>query len=320
MSLDLAPERNPALVIPAPAIPATRALASAMRPHQWVKNLVLFGGLIFSKSLLNPGLFVSSLQACLLFCFASSAVYLLNDLRDIEKDRQHPKKRNRPLAAGQLSPQLAVAAMCGLALIAVCGGFQLGITFGALVSIYMIQNVAYTFWLKQQPILDVMCIASGFVLRAVAGAIVIGTVPSPWMVLCTMTLAIFVGFGKRRHELVSLNEDATSHHDCLAGYSQQFLDLMMAISAASAIVCYALYTVASETVARFDTRLLVLTTPFVIYGVFRYLYLVHLRTEGGDPSRLLVSDRPILINGILWAAAICFIVYAPPAWRPWWAV
>jgi hypothetical protein len=156
MSLDLAPERNLA-----PAIPATRALASAMRPHQWVKNLVLFGGLIFSKSLLNPGLFVSSLQACLLFCFASSAVYLLNDLRDIEKDRQHPKKRNRPLAAGQLSPQLAVAAMCGLALIAVCGGFQLGITFGALVSIYMIQNVAYTFSLKQQPILDVMCIASG---------------------------------------------------------------------------------------------------------------------------------------------------------------
>jgi 4-hydroxybenzoate polyprenyltransferase len=246
--------------------------------------------------------------------------FLLNDLRDIEMDRLHPRKRNRPLAAGQLSPHLAVAAMFGLATIAAVGGFQLGITFGALVTIYMLQNVAYTYWLKHQPILDVMCIASGFVLRAVAGAIVIGTVPSPWMVLCTMTLAVFVGFGKRRHELVSLNDNATSHRDCLAGYSQQFLDLMMAISAASAIVCYALYTVASETVARFETQLLVLTTPFVIYGIFRYLYLVHLRTEGGDPSKLLVSDRPILINGFLWAAAICFIIYAPAAWRPWWAV
>lgn len=315
MSLDLAQPSSPASTMP-----ATRALATAMRPHQWVKNLVLFGGLVFSKSLMNPALLVQSLQAFLLFCFASSAVYLLNDLRDIERDRLHPKKRNRPLAAGQLSPQLAVAAMFGLATIAVLGGFQLGITFGALVTIYMLQNVAYTYSLKHQPILDVMCIASGFVLRAVAGAIVIGTVPSPWMVLCTMTLAVFVGFGKRRHELVSLNEDATNHRVCLAGYSQQFLDLMMAISAASAIVCYALYTVASETVARFETRLLVLTTPFVIYGIFRYLYLVHLRTEGGDPSKLLVSDRPILINGFLWAAAICFIVYAPAAWRPWWAV
>jgi len=146
---------------------------------------------------------------------------------------------------------------------------------GALIAIYLVLNVAYTFSLKQQPILDVMCIASGFVLRAVAGSIVIATVPSPWIVLCTMTLAVFVGFGKRRHELLSLSVDATKHRDCLAGYSQQFLDLMMAVSAASAVVSYSLYTMADQTVARFGTHLLMATTPFVMYGIFRFFYLVH---------------------------------------------
>lgn len=301
-------------------IPATRAVALAMRPHQWVKNLLLFGGLIFSKSLFDPGLLLRSVQGFFLFCFASSAVYLLNDLRDIENDRMHPKKRLRPLASGELSPRLAVVAMFAQTLVAVVGGFQLGITFGGLVAIYLALNVAYTFSLKQQPILDVMCIASGFVLRAVAGTIVIGTVPSPWIVLCTMTLAVFVGFGKRRHELVSLSADATKHRDCLAGYSQQFLDLMMAVSAASAVVSYSLYTVADQTVTRFGTHLLMATTPFVMYGIFRFFYLVHLCTEGGDPSKLLVTDRPMLINGALWALSICAIVYAPTDWLPWWAI
>ncbi|MHC4879145.1 MAG: decaprenyl-phosphate phosphoribosyltransferase [Planctomycetota bacterium] len=299
---------------------SVRALCRAMRPHQWVKNLLLFGGLIFSKSLFDPVLLMKSVQGFFLFCFASSAVYLLNDLHDIENDQLHPKKRLRPLASGDLSPRLAVAGMVTLVLIAVTGGFQLGITFGALVTIYLTLNVAYTFSLKQQPILDVMCIASGFVLRAVAGTIVIATVPSPWIVLCTMTLAVFVGFGKRRHELVSLSDDATKHRDCLAGYSQQFLDLMMAVSAASAVVSYSLYTVAQQTVDRFGTQLLMATTPFVMYGIFRFFYLVHLRTEGGDPSKLFVTDRPTLINGALWALSICAIVYTPAEYLPWWAV
>jgi len=301
-------------------IPATRALARAMRPHQWVKNLLLFGGLIFSRSLFDFSLLLLSIQGFFLFCFASSAVYLLNDLRDIENDRQHPKKRLRPLASGDLSPRLAVTAMLALVVIVVAGGFHLGISFGLLISIYLTLNVAYTFSLKQQPILDVMCIASGFVLRAVAGTIVIATIPSPWIVLCTMTLAVFVGFGKRRHELVSLSDDATKHRSCLAGYSQQFLDLMMAVSGASALVSYALYTVADQTVTRFGTQLLMATTPFVMYGIFRFFYLVHLRTEGGDPSKLFVTDRPTLINGALWAFSICAIVYAPTDWLPWWAV
>ncbi|MBI1314141.1 decaprenyl-phosphate phosphoribosyltransferase [bacterium] len=299
---------------------ASEALSRAMRPHQWIKNLLLFGGLIFSKSLFDPLLLLRSVQGFLLFCFASSAVYLLNDLHDVEKDRQHPKKRLRPLASGDLSPRLAVAAMIVLMLIAVVGSFKLGITFGALITIYLALNFAYTLSLKQQPILDVMCIASGFVLRAVAGAIVIATVPSPWLVLCTMTLAVFVGFGKRRHELVSLSEDATRHRDCLAGYAPQFLDLMMAVSAASALVSYSLYTVAEQTVARFGTPLLIATTPFVMYGIFRFFYLVHLRTEGGDPSKLFVTDRPMLINGVLWVLTVSVIVYAPAEWLPWWAM
>ncbi len=295
-----------------------RPLIKAMRPYQWVKNLLLFGGLIFSKSLFDAAALIRSVEAFCLFCLASSAVYLLNDLKDAERDRLHPQKRSRPLASGELSSTLATWAMLLLATVAVAGGYHLGISFGTWLLLYLTLNVAYTLVLKHQPILDVMCIASGFVIRAVAGVIVIGAVPSPWIVLCTMTLAFFVGFGKRRHELTSLDDDATRHRNSLAGYSAQFLDLMMAVSAATAMVSYALYTVAEETLDRFGSHLLMATTPFVAYGIFRYFYLVQLRAGGGDPSRTLVTDRPTLINGFLWAVAICVIVHTPLEWLPWW--
>lgn len=295
-----------------------RPLVKAMRPYQWVKNLLLFGGLIFSKSLFDGFALVRSVQAFFLFCFASSAVYLLNDLKDVERDRLHPQKRSRPLASGELNVNVAKSAMLLLAAIAVAGGYALGISFGTWLLLYLTLNVAYTLVLKHQPILDVMCIASGFVIRAVAGVIVIGAIPSPWIVLCTMTLAFFVGFGKRRHELTSLNDDATKHRNSLSGYSAQFLDLMMAVSAAAAMMSYALYTVAEETVDRFGSHLLMATTPFVMYGVFRYFYLVQLKAGGGDPSKLLVTDRPTLINGFLWAVAICVIIHTPLEWLPWW--
>ncbi len=295
-----------------------RPLLKAMRPYQWVKNLLLFGGLVFTKSLFDVAALVRSVEAFFLFCFASSAVYLLNDLKDIERDRLHPQKRLRPLASGELNVTVAKWAMLLLAAIAVAGGYQLGISFGTWLLLYLTLNVAYTLVLKHQPILDVMCIASGFVIRAVAGVIVLAAVPSPWIVLCTMTLAFFVGFGKRRHELTSLCEDAARHRHSLSGYSAQFLDLMMAVSAATAMVSYALYTVAEETVDRFGSHLLMATTPFVMYGIFRYFYLVQLRAGGGDPSKLLVTDRPTLINGFLWAVAICVIIHTPLEWLPWW--
>lgn len=299
-------------------VAVARALLKAMRPYQWVKNFLLFGGLIFSKSLFDAVALTRSVQAFFLFCFASSAVYLLNDLKDVERDRLHPQKRLRPLASGELSVFHAAIAMVTLAALAIAGGYALGISFGTWLVLYLLLNLAYTLSLKHQPVLDVMCIASGFVIRAVAGVIVIAAVPSPWIILCTMTLAFFVGFGKRRHELTSLNDDATKHRDSLAGYSAQFLDLMMAVSAAAAMMSYALYTVAEETVERFGSHLLMATTPFVMYGIFRYFYLVQLKAGGGDPSKLLVTDKPTLINGFLWALSICVIIHTPLEWLPWW--
>ncbi len=295
-----------------------RPLLKAMRPYQWVKNLLIFGGLIFTKSLFDGVALIRSIEAFFLFCFASSAVYLLNDLKDVERDRMHPQKRLRPLASGELNVTVAKWALVLLAATAIAGGYQLGISFGTWLLLYLTLNVAYTLVLKHQPILDVMCIASGFVIRAVAGVIVLAAVPSPWIILCTMTLAFFVGFGKRRHELTSLCDDATKHRVSLSGYSAQFLDLMMAVSAATAMVSYALYTVAEETVDRFGSHLLMATTPFVMYGIFRYFYLVQLRAGGGDPSKLLVTDKPTLINGFLWAVAICVIIHTPLEWLPWW--
>jgi 4-hydroxybenzoate polyprenyltransferase len=208
--------------------------------------------------------------------------------------------------------------MLCLGTISLVGGFLVSRWFCALLMIYLGMNVLYSLRLKHVVILDVMIIAVGFVLRAVAGAVAIGVDTSPWMVLCTMTLALLVGFGKRRNELCVLKEEASSHRACLEGYTTQFLDMMMSISGGAAIVCYTLYTMANLTVQRFGSHALVLTTPFVIYGVFRYLYLIHVKSEGGDPSRLFVTDIPILFNGLLWGVSCAVCVYTPAEWLPWW--
>jgi 4-hydroxybenzoate polyprenyltransferase len=296
---------------------ANRALAISLRPHQWVKNVLVFGGVIFSQSLIDPAAVIKSVHAFLTFCFAASAVYLLNDLHDLEEDRRHPTKRLRPLAAGELSPGTVVTTMLLLAMASIGNALLINVAFGVILSSYLVMNVAYSLRLKQVVILDVMIIAFGFLLRAVAGAVAIGVQPSPWLVLCTLTLALLVGFGKRRHELTLLKHEAASHRACLEGYSPEFLDAMMTICASAAVVTYALYTMAAETVARFGSHGLVLTTPFVIYGIFRYLFLIHKRSEGGDPAKLFVSDRPTLWNAALWCLTSCFVVYAPPGWLPW---
>ena len=296
----------------------TYALAKSMRPHQWIKNTLLFAALVFSQSLFDIHAVILSVQGFLLFCLAASAVYLLNDLNDLEEDRVHPKKRHRPLAAGIISPSAVMTAMACLAVVALTGGILISRWFCALLMIYLTMNVLYSVRLKHVVILDVMIIAVGFVLRAVAGAVAIGVDTSPWMVLCTMTLALLVGFGKRRNELCVLKEEATSHRACLEGYSPQFLDMMMSISGGAAIVTYTLYTMANLTVQRFGSHALVLTTPFVIYGVFRYLFLIHQKTEGGDPAKLFVTDRPTLLNGCLWVLACAVCVYTPVEWLPWW--
>ena len=204
-----------------------------------------------------------------------------------------------------------------LAVGSVGSAFTINKSFGGLLAVYVLMNVAYTLRLKQVVILDVMILACGFVLRAVGGAVAIGVPASSWLVLCTMTLALLVGFGKRRNELAVLQGDAANHRSNLEEYSLPFLDVMMTVSAAAAVIMYALYTAAAAHLRKDGSPMLVLTTPFVIYGIFRYLYLVHQRTEGGDPSRLFVSDRPFVINGVLWVLACCAAIYGPTHWAIW---
>ncbi len=314
MSTELA-EESPALSFRMTS--AVRGLLVSLRPQQWVKNTLLFGGLIFSRSLMHWTTVRLSLCAFAIFCMASSGVYLLNDLCDVEADRRHPLKRFRPLAAGKFSLNVARGAMGVLLLGSALLALLLRPAFALTLVVYLLLNVAYSLGLKRVVILDVMAIALGFVLRAVAGAVVIGVTASPWLVLCTLMLALLMSFGKRRHELNLLEGEAHNHRQSLDGYSIQFLDLMMTISAGAAVVTYALYTMADETVARFNSHSLVLTVPFVLYGIFRYLFLVHKRMEGGDPARLLVTDMPTLINVGLWVVVVCFILYGPRAWHPW---
>lgn len=286
--------------------------ALALRPHQWVKNVLVFGALVFSRSLLDWSAIRLSMSAFLLFCAASSGIYLLNDLRDIDQDRKHPAKRLRPLASGAVHPSVAFAMMGVLLVGSLVGSFVLRAEFAVILLSYVILNIAYSFGLKRMVIVDVMVIALGFVFRAVAGAVVIGVATSPWLILCTLTLALLVGFGKRRHELSLLGGDAQAHRASLESYSLPFLDMMMGISGATAVVTYSLYTLAAETVARVGTHYLVLTVPWVMYGIFRYLYLVHQQKEGGDPSHLFVSDSPTLVNAILWAVTVCLVIYYRP--------
>lgn len=302
----------------APSVRVTHAVAKSMRPHQWLKNTLLFSGLVFSQSLFDIQRVLLSIQAFCLFSFAASAVYLLNDLVDLKEDRLHPKKKLRPLAAGIISPMVVMTVMVILATVALAGGLVMSRSFCGLLFLYLAMNVAYSVRLKHVAILDVMIIAAGFLLRVIAGAVAIGIEASPWLILCTLTLSLLVGFGKRRNEIVVMRDNAVGHRACLAGYTPHFLDLMMTIAAGSAVVTYALYTMADETVARLGSHVLVFTTPFVIYGIFRYLFLIHVESKGGDPSRLFVSDRPTLINGGLWTVACIICVYTPVEWLPWW--
>jgi 4-hydroxybenzoate polyprenyltransferase len=290
------------------------AWVASLRPHQWVKNSLVFSGLIFSGSLVRKEAVWISLTAFLIFCLGSSGVYLLNDLRDLEADRRHPVKRLRPLAAGTITRTAASVSLIILLVSSITVALLLHQSFGLVFSLYLLLSIAYSLGLKQIVILDVMVVASGFVLRAVAGAIVIGVQASHWLILCTLMLALLVAFGKRRQELILLNNDAPNHRAILGAYTTQLLDLMMAITSAASVITYSLYTMASETVARVGSRNLILTVPFVLYGVFRYLYLVHRREGKEDPARLFVTDLPMLVNALLWVIAVCFIIYGPRGW------
>jgi len=276
----------------------------------------VFAGLIFSQSLFTP-LVWPALAAFAIFCALSGAVYLFNDLADMEKDRLHPTKRRRPIASGALSVPAAVALGVLTLVGSLVAAYALSARFGVVATVYAALLTAYSVWLKHVVILDVLTVAIGFVLRAVAGAAAIGVDISGWLVICTILVALFLALGKRRHEYLTLHGDAAAHRPILAEYSESFLDQMVAVVTASTVTAYALYTMSPDTVAKFHTRWLPLTLPFVLYGVFRYLYLLYRRELGGNPSDLLLSDRALLINTVLWMVALLLIIYGP-VWGPVW--
>ena len=288
-----------------------RGLVLTMRPREWSKNLLVFSSLIFSKSLTDPKNFAVTVAGFAAFCAASSGVYLFNDLCDLRADREHPTKRNRPIASGQLN--LNVARFAAFILFASAGiaAWLLNPAFAAVIAVYTITCLGYSLGLKNIVILDVILIATGFVLRAISGAVLINVVASEWLVLCTSMVALLIGFGKRRHELVLLADAAHNHRKSLGEYSLSFLDAIMNICAGAAVLTYALYTKADDTVARVGSHWMLATIPFVVYGVFRYLFLIHRRQAGGDPVQILFHDRPTLLNLLLWITAAGLVIYLP---------
>jgi 4-hydroxybenzoate polyprenyltransferase len=294
-----------------PSMSLPRALLVSLRPHQWLKNAVVLAALVFSKNLFDADALARAFLATAVFCALAGAVYLVNDLVDLERDRLHPVKRARPLASGALTPALGRAAAVLLFAAALAAAVALGRGFLLCAAGYLALGLGYSLAFKQVVILDVLAVALGFVLRAVAGAVAIGVHFSPWLLVCTILLALFLALAKRRHELVTLG-DAPAHRQILAEYTPYLLDQMIAVVTASCLTAYAFYTLAPETVEKYRTERLALTIPFVIYGIFRYLYLVHRRELGGSPTDVLLTDRPLLAAVALCAVAMVLIVYTAP--------
>ncbi|MHB1191384.1 MAG: decaprenyl-phosphate phosphoribosyltransferase, partial [Armatimonadota bacterium] len=257
---------------------------AGMRPKQWTKNLALFAALIFAQKATQPEPLARSLAAFAVFCLLSGGVYLLNDLADLERDRLHPVKRKRPIASGRLRPGGAVAVAVPALALALAGSIAISPLFFAVAAGFLALQLAYSFYLKHVMILDVFAIAAGFVLRVVAGAEAISVEVSSWLLVCTMLLALFLGLAKRRHELAILDTGAAMHRKSLSGYTTGLLDQMISVVTSATLISYALYTMSEETIHKFGTTKLVYTVPFVLYGIFRYLYLVYSRNEGGSPD------------------------------------
>jgi 4-hydroxybenzoate polyprenyltransferase len=294
---------------PRPSVAASLFLA--LRPAQWTKNLIVFAALIFGQRLFDAGSVVRAAVAFLAFCALSGVVYLVNDVADREVDRQHPLKRFRPIAAGHLSIPLALSTAGALLTGALLASAWLGVAFVLHAAAYVLLQVAYSFGLKRQVILDVLSIALGFVIRASAGGAAIDVPVSQWLLVCTILLALFLALAKRRHEITLLGDDAARHRAILEEYTPYLVDQMIAVVTASTLMGYAFYTVSSDTVERFGTSWLGMTLPFPLYGIFRYLYLVHRRSQGGSPTELLLADRPLLLCVALWGATTIALIYHP---------
>ena len=284
-----------------------KAIIQSMRPKQWTKNLFVFAGLLFTlDSHHQIADYIKVALAFVMFCILSGVVYLINDILDVEHDRKHSAKSKRPIAAGRLSVKAAWAAAGVLLPVGVAGSFAVNTQLGEVALLYIGLLTAYSLFLKNIVILDVMTIAAGFVLRAVAGAVAIQVEMSPWLLICTILIALFLGLAKRRGELSGLREEAANHRSILAQYSLPLLDQLIGITAASTIIAYALYTFFSETGQAHPY--MIATLPFVIYGVFRYLMLIHQSSDSASPELLLLKDKPLQVDIGLWALACALIV------------
>jgi len=286
-----------------------RGLIKTMRLRQWTKNAFVSAGLVFDGKLLVPDLLLKTILVTFCFCLASSSVYLLNDLVDINKDREHPKKRLRPLPSGQLDPKFAAISAALLASTSLLTTFFLNPWVGAVIALYLIQNVAYSFYLKNIVIIDAMLVAFGFLLRVIAGVLIVDVANfSPWLYVTATVVALFMVFGKRRHEITLLSDGAGKHRESLKGYNLPMLDQIIGMVTTFTLVSYTFYTFESKTAMVEDSRML-LTVPFVFYGIVRYLYLIHVEKLGGAPDELILEDTHMLVNAILWAALVLILIY-----------
>jgi 4-hydroxybenzoate polyprenyltransferase len=281
----------------------------SLRPQQWVKNVVVFAGLIFSLNFFHAQQFFVVLAAALIFSLASGSIYLFNDVWDVEADRAHPKKKNRPVASGRLCAASALVTSAILMAWALGLAFFLNRNFFCLLGIYATIEVLYSVTFKNVVVIDVFCIAGGFLLRVLAGAVVIDVPISSWLILCTIFLSLFLALAKRRSELVHLDEGARIHRRVLQEYSLPYIDQLTMIVASSTILAYALYALAPETRSKFHGRHLEVTILFVVYGVFRYLYLVYQKHEGGAPEKVLLSDKPLWGNLLIYLIVVLILIY-----------
>jgi 4-hydroxybenzoate polyprenyltransferase len=284
------------------------ALLQTMRPRQWIKNGVIFAALVFDRQLLLPEPLLRTSIGFVLLCLLSSTVYIFNDLADIEKDRLHPRKRLRPLPAGRLNKSVALSAAVLMPLVAVPLSFVLEWRFGLIAVLYLFSNLLYSFRLKNVVIVDVLLVALGFVLRVGAGVVLITVARfSPWLYICITLLALFMGFGKRRGELVLMADNSNASRRVLQDYSLPLLDELITIVSSATIMAYSLYTFSAANLP--DNHAMMLTIPFVLYGIFRYLYLIHNKGEGGAPDELVLTDRPLQTTFILWGVSAVAVLY-----------
>lgn len=303
----------PSAVVSPDAIqrPTLGLVVTSLRPEQWSKNLLLFAGLIFGGRLLEIDAVLSAIAAFALFCALSGAGYLMNDVWDRDLDRRHPLKRERPVAAGTLATPTALAVAAALGVSSVSAAFWISVPLGAVAALYCLLLIAYSAALKHVVIIDVLTISGGFVLRAIAGALAVDVPIGTWLLTCTSLLALFLALSKRRHELTLLGEDAVDHRRTLVEYSPYLLDQMISVVTASTLIAYATFATSADTAERLGTPRLGITIPFVLYGIFRYLYLVHQKRGGGSPASMLMTDRPLLACVVLWVGTIAVLMYVP---------